>query len=134
MLVFYPADESSVCTSQLALYNEARHLFEEHGAQLLGVSVDGVASHQAFAKSLDLRFPLLADDDPTGDVAGRYGVFNRNDGVSERALFVVDPEGVIHWSHIASRGENPGAHGILNALESADQSTTTSAPRRELDG
>jgi peroxiredoxin len=125
VLVFYPADESSVCTSQLALYNEAEHLFDEHDAQLLGISVDGVASHQAFAESLNLSFPLLADDEPTGEVAGRYGVFNSDDGVSERALFVVDPEGVIRWSHVSPRGVNPGANGILDALESMEQA----APR-----
>lgn len=134
VLVFYPADESSVCTSQLALYNEARHLFEEHGAQLLGISVDGVASHQAFAESLDLSFPLLADDDPTGDVAGRYGVFNGDDGVSERALFVIDPEGVIRWSHVSPRGVNPGANGILHALESIERTTPLSGQRGALDG
>ena len=127
VLVFYPADETSVCTSQLVLYNEARHLFEQHSAQLLGISVDGVASHKAFAESLKLRFPLLADDDPTGDVAGRYGVFNKGDGVSERALFVIDPEGVIRWSHISPRGENPGAHGILDALESIEPTTPQGA-------
>ena len=118
VLIFYPADESSVCSNQLALYNEALHLFEEHDAQLLGISVDDVASHQAFARSLNLRFPLLADDDPAGDVAGRYGVFNERDGKSERALFVVDPAGVIRWSHLSPRKVNPGAHGILQALES----------------
>jgi peroxiredoxin len=118
VLVFYPADNSSVCSNQLALYNEALHLFAELGAQLLGISVDDVASHEAFAESLNLRFPLLSDDKPTGDVAGRYGVLDRRDGKSERALFVVDPKGIIHWSHVSPRNVNPGAHGILQALES----------------
>jgi peroxiredoxin len=128
VLVFYPADESPVCSNQLALYNEALHLFEEHEAQLLGISVDDVASHQAFAGSLNLRFPLLADDDPAGDVAGRYGVFNDHDGKSERALFVVDPAGVIRWSHVSPRKVNPGAHGILQALESLRHVSPQIAP------
>ena len=128
VLVFYPADETSVCSSQLALYNEARHLFEEYDAQLLGISVDSVASHRAFAESLNLSFPLLADDDPTGQVAGRYGVFNSEDGVSERALFVVDPQGVIEWSYVSPRKENPGAHGILNALESIEKASAHFVP------
>lgn len=126
VLVFYPADESPVCSNQLALYNEALHLFEEHGAQLLGISIDDVASHQAFAESLNLRFPLLADDDPAGDVAGRYGVLNERDGKSERALFVVDPKGVIQWSHVSPRNVNPGAHGILQALESLKEGSPQS--------
>ncbi len=118
VLVFYPEDTTSVCSSQLALYNEALHMFDEHEAKLLGISVDDVASHQDFAESLKLRFPLLADDNPTGDVSTRYGVFNQQDGKSDRTLFVVNPEGIIHWSHVSPRGVNPGAQGILEALDS----------------
>jgi peroxiredoxin len=102
----------------LALYNEGLHLFDEYEAQLLAISVDDVASHQDFAETLTLRFPLLADDNPVGAVAGRYGVFNAGDGVSDRALFVVNQEGFIQWSELSPRGVNPGAHGILQALES----------------
>jgi len=118
ILAFYPADETPVCANQLALYNEALHLFDDYGAQLLAISVDDVASHQNFAESLKLRFPLLADDNPVGDVAGRYGIFNPGDGISERALFVVDQAGTIRWSEVSPRDVNPGAHGILQALES----------------
>ena len=118
ILAFYPADQTPVCRNQLALYNEALHLFDEYEAQLLAISVDDVASHQDFAETLTLRFPLLADDNPTGSVAGRYGVFNPGDGISDRALFVVNQEGIIHWSELSPREVNPGAHGILHALES----------------
>jgi peroxiredoxin len=118
VLVFYPADNTSVCASQLVLYNEAYHLFEEHQAQLLGISVDGQASHAAFAASLGLRFPLLSDDDPVGQIARDYGVFDEDDLISERALFVLDDDGRIHWHHLSPRGVNPGANGILEALES----------------
>lgn len=118
VLVFYPADQSPVCTSQLALYNEALHLIEEHDAQLLGISADDLDSHQVFAESLNLGFPLLADDHPAGEVAGEYDVFNEKDGKNERALFVIDPEGIIRWSYVVPRNVNPGADGILEALES----------------
>ena len=80
--------------------------------------MDDVTSHQAFAESLKLNFPLLADDNPNGEVAGQYGVLNQNDGKSDRVLFVIDSEGVIHWSQASPRGVNPGAQGILQALES----------------
>jgi peroxiredoxin len=126
VLVFYPADASPVCSNQLALYNEALHLFAEYEAQLLSISVDDVASHQAFAESLKLRFPLLADDNPAGAVASRYGILDQRNGKSERALFVVNPEGIIHWSHVSPREVNPGAHGILQALESLREGS----PRR----
>jgi peroxiredoxin len=117
VLVFYPADWSPVCGDQLALYNEALSLFEEHRAQLLGISVDGPWSHRAYAESRQLRFPLLADFEPKGEVARLYGVYNRDEGTSRRALFVIDAQGVIRWSQVSPDEVNPGAHGILNALE-----------------
>jgi peroxiredoxin (alkyl hydroperoxide reductase subunit C) len=120
VLVFYPEDNSSVCANQLVLYNEAYPMFEEYGAQLLGISVDDLASHQTFAGSLGLQFPLLSDDDPVGETASAYGIFDETDQVAERALFVLDAEGVIYWRHVSPRGVNPGAHGILKALESLD--------------
>jgi len=118
VLVFYPEDNTSVCSSQLALYNEAYHLFAEHGAQLLGISVDDQVSHRAFAQSLGLQFPLLSDDHPLGETARAYGVFSEKDQVAERALFVLDAEGVVRWRYVAPRAVNPGANGILDALES----------------
>jgi peroxiredoxin len=116
VLVFYPADASPVCSNQLALYNEAMHLFRAYDAKLLGVSIDDLASHQAFANNLELQFPLLADDDPAGEVAQKYQVLNPDDGKCDRALFVIDREGKIAWRHVSPRGVNPGADGILSAL------------------
>jgi peroxiredoxin len=117
ILAFYPADWSPVCGDQLALYNEALSLFEEHQAQLLGLSVDSLWSHRAYAESRQLRFPLLADFEPKGEVARLYGVYNPEQGTSRRALFVIDAQGVILWSQVSSDDVNPGAHGILLALE-----------------
>ena len=117
ILVFYPADWSPVCTDQLGLYQEVMPEFEKHGAQLLGISVDGVWSHRAFAKDRNLRFPLLADFEPKGEVSRAYGVYRAQDGTSERALFVLDPAGLVSWSYVSPTEVNPGADGILRALE-----------------
>ena len=117
VLAFYPADWSPVCGDQLAIYNEILEEFHNLGAQLIGISVDGVWSHAAFARDRKLHFPLLADFEPKGDVASRYGVYRDKDGTSERALFVIDAEGKVYWSYLSPIGVNPGADGILSALE-----------------
>lgn len=117
VLAFYPADWSPVCGDQMALYNQVLPAFRRHGAQLLGISVDGVWCHQAFAEERRLHFPLLADFEPKGATARRYGVYRDADGTSARALFVLDAAGVITWSHVSPVGINPGADGILDALE-----------------
>jgi peroxiredoxin len=118
VLVFYPADWSPVCTDQLAVYNELLPEFRKLGnPQLLGISVDGVWCHAAFVKDRKLRFPLLADFEPKGAVARAYDAYRNGEGVSERALFLIDGEGVIRWSYVSPIGVNPGAEGILEALE-----------------
>jgi peroxiredoxin len=128
ILAFYPADWSPVCSDQMALYNEILPEFQRYGAQLLGISVDGKWCHNAFSDARKLRFPLLADFEPKGEVARSYGVYRDQEGVSERALFVVDGDGIIRWSHVSPVGVNPGADGILQALESltaGDQDAAT---------
>ena len=117
ILVFYPADWSPVCGDQMALYNEILDEFQEFRAELLGISVDGSWCHSAFAKQNKLHFPLLADFEPKGAIARAYGVYNDKDGTCERALFVIDADGIIHWSYVSPVGVNPGANGILSALE-----------------
>jgi peroxiredoxin len=117
VLAFYPADWSPVCGDQITLYNELLSEFQNLGAQLLGISVDGVWCHSAFSQNRKLRFPLLADFEPKGAVARLYGVYRESDGTSERALFVIDAGGVIRWSYISPVAVNPGAEGILSALE-----------------
>jgi len=101
----------------MALYNEVRGEFARHGAQLLGISVDGVWCHAAFAGDRKLHFPLLADFEPKGEVARLYGVYRAEDGCTERALFVIDRDGRIAWSYVSPVAVNPGADGILDALE-----------------
>jgi peroxiredoxin len=117
VLAFYPADWSPVCGDQMSLYNEMLAEFKELGAELLGISVDGVWCHAAFSRDRKLHFHLLADFEPKGAVAKLYGVYRDTDGTSERALFVINAEGIIHWSYVSPASVNPGADGILYALE-----------------
>jgi peroxiredoxin len=126
ILAFYPADWSPVCGDQMVLYNEILSEFHKHHAELLGISVDGAWCHGAFAHQRKLHFPLLSDFEPKGGVARQYGVYRANEGTSERALFVIDGEGTIRWSYLSPVGVNPGADGILEALE-ALHSTHASA-------
>ncbi len=117
ILAFYPADWSPVCGDQMALYSEVRSEFQKYNAELIGISVDGVWCHAQFASERHLHFPLLADFEPKGAVARAYGAYREADGSTERALFVIDSEGKIAWSYCAPVGVNPGADGILEALE-----------------
>ena len=118
ILAFYPEDWSPVCSDQMGLYQAVLPEFQKFGAELLGISVDGVWSHLAFAKDRNLHFPLLADFEPKGEVARAYKVYRHGEGTSERALFVIDGDGIIRWSFVSPVGVNPGADGILEALES----------------
>ena len=117
ILAFYPADWSPVCSDQLALYQQLLPEFQKFDAVLLGISVDGIWSHLAFAKDRNLRFPLLADFEPKGEVSRTYHVYRAKDGTSERALYVIDADGIVRWSYVSPVGLNPGADGILSALE-----------------
>jgi peroxiredoxin len=117
ILAFYPADFSPVCGDQMSLYNEVLSEFQKYRAELLGISVDGVWCHDAFAKDRKLHFPLLADFEPKGEVARKYGAYREDEGVCERSLFVIDGTGVIVWNYVSPVAVNPGADGILDALE-----------------
>jgi peroxiredoxin len=117
ILTFYPADWSPVCGDQLALYNQILPEFRRRGAELLGVSVDGAWCHQAFAKARNLHFPLLSDFHPKGAVATAYGCYMEDVGEAARALFLIDEHGTIAWSYQSPLAVNPGADGILDALD-----------------
>jgi peroxiredoxin len=127
ILAFYPADWSPVCGDVLALFNELLPEFGRHTAQLMGISVDGAWCHAAYARDRKLHFPLLADYEPKGAVAQTYGTYDHKAGHCERALFVIDSAGIIRWSYVSPEGVNPGADGILRALESLDAKETTHA-------
>jgi peroxiredoxin len=121
VLVFYPADWSPVCGDQVSLYNEMLSVFGEYDAQLLGISVDGVWCHGAFSQDRKLHFPLLSDFEPKGAVSRQYGVYESSLGLSQRALFVIDANGIVRWRYVSPIGINPGADGILAALEALPQ-------------
>lgn len=121
VLIFYPADFSPVCGDELALFNELIPEFKKYKAQLLGLSVDNVWCHLAFAKERHLRFPLLADFHPKGEVAKMYNSYREEDGEAERALYLIDRDGLIAWGYISPVGVNPGADGVLEALENLDR-------------
>jgi len=123
ILAFYPADWSPVCSDQMALYNETLKLFRRHNAEVVGISVDSKWCHMAFSHDRKLHFPLLADFEPKGAVAKLYDVYNENEGECRRALFVIDEEGIIQWSYLSPDGINPGADGILDALEAMEITT-----------
>src|SRR5438309_8769169 len=117
ILAFYPEDWSPVCSDQMALYQQVLPEFQKFNAELFGISVDGVWSHLAFARDRNLHFPLLADFEPKGEVARAYHVYRATAGTSERALYVIDAEGIVRWSYLSPVGVNPAADGILRALE-----------------
>jgi peroxiredoxin len=124
ILVFYPEDWSPVCSDQLGLYQALLPEFQKFNAELMGISVDSVWSHLAFAKDRNLHFPLLADFEPKGEVARTYQAYRVKDGTTERALFVIDADGIIRWSYVSPVGVNPGADGILRALEGLGTGTS----------
>ncbi len=117
ILAFYPADWSPVCTDQLSLYAMVMPEFKKFNAELLAISVDNIWSHLAFAKDRKLNFPVLSDFEPKGRISRMFGAYKEKIGESARALFVLDDQGVVRWSHLSPDGVNPGAEGILSALE-----------------
>ena len=126
VLAFYPADWSPVCGDEMALFNAVLPDIQELGAEMIGISVDGVWCHAAFARARNLHYPLLADFEPKGAVARQYGAYREQDGTSGRALFVVDGDGIIQWSYLSPVGVNPGADGILDALEALPSNRASS--------
>jgi peroxiredoxin len=128
VLVFYPADFSPVCGDQVALYNEMLDEFASTNAQILGISVDGAWCHLAFGKSRNLHFPLLSDFEPKGEISKKYGAYHDDTGEAARALFVIDAAGIIRWNHLSPDGINPGADGILRALDALTPEQRGAAP------
>src|SRR5271170_6419160 len=118
VLAFYPSDWSPVCSDQMGLYAQVMPEFKKSNAEVLGISVDGIWCHLAFAKDRKLNFPLLSDFEPKGAVSKSYGAYETAVGESARALFVLDKRGIVRWSMQSPDGVNPGADGILSALES----------------
>ena len=114
VLAFYPFDWSPVCSLQLPGLQENLTRFKELNAEVLGISIDSRHSHKAFAEHLGLEFPLLSDFDKK--VCQTYGVL-REGGFAERAMFVVDRQGVIRYAHVHPIGEAPDNKPLLEALQ-----------------
>ncbi|HVY40523.1 MAG TPA: redoxin domain-containing protein [Polyangia bacterium] len=117
VLVFYPGDFTPVCTGELGLFNELLPELQAFGAKVFAISCDSLWSHVAYAKELSLRIPLLTDFHPKGEVCRRFDVYRDDIGTAERALFVLDGDGRVFWSHVSPIEINPGADGVLVALE-----------------
>jgi len=129
ILSFYPADWSPICRDEFTLFAEVLPMFERHEAQLIGISVDGIWSHKAVVEQRKYPFPLLSDFEPKGEVSKLYNVYRYHEGTSERALFVIDKKGIIRWSYLGHMGVNPGADGIIEALESIQEGAENCAPK-----
>lgn len=118
VLVFYPLDFSPICTDQLSVYQEVLPELEAKGVKLYGVSVDSAFAHKAFQEHLGLSIPLLADFNPKGEVASKYGVYIDERGHNQRALVLIGPDLDVLWAHQSPTPlEIPGANLIFDALD-----------------
>jgi peroxiredoxin len=116
VLAFYPLDFSPVCSSEHACFTRDLPSIDSTGAQVLGISVDSVWTHAAFKKQLGLNYPLLADFQPRGDVAARYGLFIADRGITARATVIVDKAGNVAWVKEQAIGEARDDEQILTEL------------------
>lgn len=126
LLVFYPLDWSPGCSQQLDLYQQEWSEFEKRGINVLGISVDSIYSHGAWAAVRKIGFPLLSDFNPRGETAEKYNIYRKEDGFSERALYVIDSEGVIRYGFIS-----PFLHhipDIYHLFEKLDQALKGAKP------
>jgi peroxiredoxin len=123
ILCFYPLDWSPACSDQLSLYQNELDQFAQGNAQLLCISVDSIYSHGAWAAVRGLTFPLLSDFHPKGKVAKLYNIWRETDGFSERALFVVDADGIIRYKIVAPHLDNiPDVYELLDQLKQPNMS------------
>jgi peroxiredoxin len=114
VLAFYPLDFSPVCSSEHQCFREDLSELEQAGAQVLGISVDSKWTHLAFAKQMGLKYPLLADFQPRGAVAAKYGLYLEPAGITARATVIVDKAGKVAWVH---QEEIPKARNNKDILE-----------------
>lgn len=121
VLIFYPAGWGLVCGDEIALFSEMKSIFDRQDTVLLGISVDSFFCHKAFVDDRKIHFQLLADFEPEGEVARKYGVYNDKAGYNSRALFLIDKSGEIAWSFLSPDEINPGADGVLDALDQLKQ-------------
>ena len=117
VLSFVPAAWTPVCSDQWPGYNIVKDLFDEHNTILLGITVDNIPTLFSWTNQMGkLWFPVLSDFYPHGQVAKRYGIL-RSDGVSERALFVIDKKGIIRYMDVHDINERPSLEILIKELE-----------------
>src|ERR1700690_3534044 len=117
VIVFYPLDWSPVCTKEhVCLVNDMKK-FDDLDAQVLGLSVDRVWSHKAYAEKMGIQYPLLADFQPRGAVAAKYGVFLEDKGITGRAISIIDRDGKLAWHKNYDIPVVPGVDEVAKALE-----------------
>lgn len=119
VLAFYPLDFSPVCTNEHCTFARDFAAFEGAAAEVFGISVDSVWAHKAFAEKHALRYRLLADFHPKGKVAAAYGVYLEDKGLSGRATYVIDREGIIRFAKDHGIPNLPDPAEVLEALKKA---------------
>lgn len=117
VIVFYPLDWSPVCTKEHACLVNDMKRFDQLDAQVLGLSVDSVWSHKAYAEKMGIHYPLLADFQPRGAVAEKYGVFLAEKGITGRAISIIDREGKLAWHKNYDIPVVPAVDEVAKALE-----------------
>lgn len=123
VLVFYPLDWSPACSDQLSLYQSELAEFAKQDTEVIGISVDSLYSHGAWAAVRGITFPLLADFNPHGEISRLYKVMRESDGFSERALYIIDRQGTIRYSHVSPLIHHiPDIYELFEQLEHINQS------------
>jgi mycoredoxin-dependent peroxiredoxin len=117
VLIFYPLDWSPVCSNEHACFVNDLKQFEKLNAQVLGLSVDSVWSHKAFADKLGIQYPLLADFQPRGSVADKFGVYLADKGITGRAIAIIDKTGKVAWFKDFGIPNVPDMKEVSQALE-----------------
>ncbi|MGH9739692.1 MAG: peroxiredoxin [Candidatus Acidiferrales bacterium] len=116
VLVFYPLDWSPVCTNEHTCFVNDMKRFEQLDAQVLGISVDSVWSHKAFAEKMHIQYPLLADFQPRGSVGDKFGVYLSDKGITGRAIAIVDRQGKVAWFKNYDIPSVPDVNEVSDAL------------------
>lgn len=116
VIIFYPLDWSPVCTKEHACFVDDATKFDQLDAKVLGLSVDSVWSHKAYAEKMGIPYPLLADFQPRGAVAHKYGVFLEEKGITGRAISIIDRDGKLAWHKNYDIPVVPGVEEVTTAL------------------
>ncbi len=126
VLVFYPFAFSPVCTDQFQVYEEAVDEIRARGAEMYGVSTDATEAQRAFREQLGISIEQLSDFEPKGEASRAFGAYFEPGGMTNRALVIVGPDGVVAWSHLAdSPGDLPGVNLVFDGLDAVDPSRTS---------